>query len=62
MVKFLCGLKEKTIEDAVVIGIEEGGLYKLKGHLDAALTHNTISPCEFGIEGLLTLNKNPYHM
>jgi hypothetical protein len=38
--------KGKTIEDAVVIGIEEGGLYKLKGHSDATLTHSTESPCE----------------
>jgi hypothetical protein len=28
--------KGKTIEDAIVIGIEEGGMYKLKGHSDAA--------------------------
>jgi hypothetical protein len=38
--------KGKTIEDAVVIGTEEGGLYKLKGHSDVALTHSTKSPCE----------------
>jgi transposase InsO family protein len=38
--------KGKTIEDEVVIGIEEDGLYKLKDHSDADLTHNTISPCE----------------
>ena len=24
----------KSIEDVVVIGTEEGGLYKLKGHLE----------------------------
>jgi hypothetical protein len=38
--------KRKTIEDAVVIGIKEGGLYKLKGHSHVALTHSTESPCE----------------
>jgi hypothetical protein len=38
--------KGKTIEDPVVIGIEEGGLYKLKGHSDVALTHSTESSCE----------------
>jgi hypothetical protein len=38
--------KGKTIEDAVVIGIEEGGLHKLKGHSDVALTHSNESPCE----------------
>jgi hypothetical protein len=38
--------KGQTIEDAIVIGIEEGGLYKLKGHSDEALNHSTESPCE----------------
>jgi hypothetical protein len=38
--------KGKTIEDAVVIGIEEGGLYKLKCHSDVALTHSIESSCE----------------
>jgi hypothetical protein len=38
--------KGKTIEYAVVIGTEEGGLYKLKGHSDVALTHSTEIPCE----------------
>ena len=38
--------KGKTIEDAVVIGIEEGGLYKLKGHSNVSLSHCTESPCE----------------
>jgi hypothetical protein len=42
--------KGKTIEDAIVIGIEEGGLYKLKGHSDATLIHSIESLCEFGIE------------
>jgi hypothetical protein len=36
----------KTIEDAIVIGTEEGGLYKLKGHSNAALTHSIESSCE----------------
>ena len=36
----------KTINDAVVIGVEEGGLYKLKGSPDQALFHSTIDPCE----------------
>ena len=34
--------KGKTINDAVVIGEQEGGLYKLKGHLEQALVHDTI--------------------
>ena len=38
--------KGKTIDDAIVIGVEEGGLYKLKGKSDQALVHSTINPCE----------------
>ena len=33
--------KGKTIDDAVVIGEQEGGLYKLKGHPEQALIHDT---------------------
>ena len=36
----------KTIDDAVVIGEQEGGLYKLKGHLEQALVHDTVDPSE----------------
>ena len=36
----------KTINDAFVIGVEEGGLYKLKGSPEQALLHSTIDPCE----------------
>ena len=38
--------KGRTIDDAVVIGIEEGGLYKLKGHTDSTFTACNINPCE----------------
>jgi hypothetical protein len=54
--------KGKTIEDAIFIGTEEGVLYKLKGHLDATLTHSTEIPCELGIEYYLTSTTKPYHM
>ena len=37
--------KGKAIDDAVVVGFE-GGLYKLKGHVDSTLMTSTISPCE----------------
>jgi hypothetical protein len=36
----------KTINEAIVIGVQEGGLYKLKGHSVSALVHNTINPSE----------------
>ena len=38
--------KVKTIDDVVVIGVQEGGLYKLKGKSDQALVHSTINPNE----------------
>ena len=38
--------KGKTIDDVVVIGVEEGGLYKLKGHVESALMTSTLIPCE----------------
>ena len=36
----------KTIDDAIVIGEQEGGLYKLKGHPEQALIHDTVDPNE----------------
>ena len=38
--------KGKKIEDAVVIGEEEGGLYKLKGHSETALVRKSTDPSE----------------
>jgi hypothetical protein len=48
--------KGKTIEDAIVIGIEEGGMYKLKGHSDTTLTDSTKSPCELWHRRLSHIN------
>ena len=38
--------KGKTIDDVVVIGEQEGGLYKLKGHPEQALIHDSVEPNE----------------
>ena len=38
--------KGNTIDDAVVIGEQEGGLYKLKGQPEQALVHDSIEPNE----------------
>lgn len=38
--------KGETIGDAIVIGVEEVGLYKLKVNSDQALVHSTINPSE----------------
>ena len=44
--KVLMWEKGKTIDDVVEIGVEEGGLYKLKGHTYSVLATSTINPCE----------------
>ena len=36
----------KTFDDVVVTGEQEGGLYKLKGHPEQALVHDTVEPNE----------------
>jgi hypothetical protein len=36
----------KTVDDAVVIGVEEGGLYKLKGHSEFIMVHDIVNPSE----------------
>ena len=46
--------KGKTLEYAVVIG--EGGLYKLKGHLEIALVHETTSSSELWHRRLTYIN------
>jgi hypothetical protein len=38
--------KGKTMEETIVIGKEEGGLYKLKGHSEEAMTHSIENPSE----------------
>ena len=38
--------KGKTIDDAVVIEEQEGGLYKLKGQPEQALVHDSVEPNE----------------
>ena len=36
----------KTIDDATIIGEQEGGLYKLKGQPEQSLVHDSIEPNE----------------
>ena len=38
--------KAKTIDNAVVIGEQKGGLYKLKGYPEQALIHKIVEPNE----------------
>ena len=44
-VQVLMWSRGNTIDDAIVIG-EQGGLYKLKGHLEQDLVHDTVEPNE----------------
>ena len=48
--------KGKTLEDVVVIGEEEGGLYNLKGHLETSLVHDTTSSIELWHRRLTHIN------
>ena len=42
----------KTIDDAIMIGEQEGGLYKLKGHPEQDMVHDTVDPNELWHRGL----------
>ena len=35
-----------TIDDVIVIGEQEGGLYKMKGHPKQSMVHDTVDPNE----------------
>jgi hypothetical protein len=52
----LMWFKGKTTEEAIVIGKEEGHMYKLKGHSEAALTHSIENPCELWHRRLAHIN------
>ena len=51
--------KGKTIDDVVVIGEQEGGLYKLKGHPEQALIHDTVEPNELWHRNLAHVHYRP---
>jgi hypothetical protein len=54
--EFFMRPKGKTIEEAIVIGKEEGGLYKLKGHSKVALIHSIENTCELWHRRLVHIN------
>ena len=51
--------KGKSIEDVVVIGEEEGGLYNLKGHSETTFVHKVISSSEIWHRRLAHINYKP---
>jgi hypothetical protein len=44
--KVITWAKGKTMKEEIVIGKEEGGLYKLKGDSEVAMAHSIENPCE----------------
>ena len=48
--------KGNTIDDATMIGEEDDGLYKLKGHPKQALAHESIEPSELWHRSLAHVN------
>ena len=48
--------KGETLNEAIIIGKEENGLYKLKGHSEAAMTHAIENPCELWHRRLAHIN------
>jgi hypothetical protein len=46
--------KNSSIDKATVIGVREEGLYKLKGHKEQALVHNSVRSVSHSTEDLLT--------
>ena len=48
--------KGKSIKYAIVIGEEEGGLYKIKGHSETTLVHEITNPSELWHRRLSHIN------
>ena len=48
--------KGKNIEDAIIIGEEEGGLYELKGHSETTFVHESTDPSELWHRRLAHIN------
>lgn len=44
--KVLAWHEKSSIDKATMIGVREGGLYRLKGHPEKALVHNSVSTSE----------------
>ena len=54
--------KGKNIEDAIIIGEEEGGLYKLKGHSETSFVHESTDPSELWHRRLAHIHYRLYLM
>jgi hypothetical protein len=54
--KVLMWAKGETLNEAIIIGSEENGLYKLKNHSLAAMTHAIENSCELWHRRLAHIN------
>jgi transposase InsO family protein len=54
--EFLMWAKGETLNEASIIGSEENGLYKLKGHSKSAMTHAIENVCELWHRRLAHIN------
>jgi hypothetical protein len=54
--EFLMWAKGETLNEAIIIGNEENGLYKLKGHSEATMTHAIENSCEIWHRRLAHIN------
>jgi hypothetical protein len=54
--EILMWAKGETLNEAIIIGNEENGLYKLKGHSEAAMTHAIENSCELWNRRLTHIN------
>ena len=52
----------KTIDNAIVIGEKEGGLYKLKGQPEQDLVHDSVEPNEIWHRRLAHVLLDFYHL
>jgi hypothetical protein len=48
--------KGETLNEAIIIGSEENGLYKLQGHSEATMTHSIENSCELWHRRLAHIN------
>lgn len=52
--KTLMWASNESISSMMVIGVQEGGLYKVSGQVIQALAHEMINPCQLCTKGLDT--------
>ena len=49
----------RNIDTAIVIGVREGGIYKVPRNIISSMTHHTINPCDLSHRSLGHLHFRP---